>query len=82
MGNLRASDYKFNRNIHLPREKNADKEAKHNMRREEMIKIFDDVMKQSEKEAAEKGRYKGRGDDSNLSKEELKGLKSLKKERQ
>ena len=36
MGNLRASDYKFNRFIHLPRPENAETEALHKTRRKEM----------------------------------------------
>ena len=55
MGNLRASDYKFNKTIHLPRGDDAEKETKHNLRREEMLRIFD-IIEKEELEKQKKGR--------------------------
>lgn len=43
-GNLRATDYKYNRFIHLPNSGDAKKESLHEFRRIEMAKCFDRVM--------------------------------------
>ena len=86
MGNLRASDYKFNRNIHLPRSEDVQKESKHNIRREEMLRVFDQVVaEEKERENKKKGRKSKKnekkeiGEGDNLTREEWLGLKSLRK---
>ena len=80
MGNLRASDYKFNRFIHLPRPEKAEKETLHDIRRRVMRKVFDNLTKDDTKKRKtdERKREKEKVD-SNLTREEEIGLKRLKK---
>ena len=90
MGNLRASEYKFNKFIHLPKPKKASKESMNEVRRNEMSKVFDRVKKKIETQGPQKGMngmVKGKnkvvnvtkGSNSNLSEDERAGLNSLKK---
>ena len=84
MGNLRASDYKFNRNIHLPKSDDVQKESKHNIRREEMLRVFNQVLVEEKEKEYKKTGKKGEnkkevGEGENLTKEEWLGLKSLRK---
>ena len=67
MGNLRATDYKYNRYVHLPKPKTAEDEALHEIRKAESMKVFKRVKKQLEEKQ----------EISNLTKAELRGLKSL-----
>ena len=46
MGNLRATEYKFNRFINLPANVNPDKEALHNVRKEETKKVLERVIRE------------------------------------
>ena len=46
MGNLRTSDYKYNKHIYLPEAENADKEALHEVRRKEQMKAFTKVQEE------------------------------------
>ena len=46
MGNLRASDYKYNKSIHIPKSGDAQKETLHRIRKEEMKRVFDRTIRQ------------------------------------
>ena len=84
MGNLKTSEYKYNRYIFLPRPGKAEKETLHNIRRREMKKVFDYINRnEKEKSTTDKWRKRNREyaeeKESNLTKEETIGLKRLKK---
>ena len=71
MGNLQATAYKYNKQISLPSNESPELETAHEARRIELLSLFDKVAKDPN--------YKEPGSESNLSPDELKGLKSLKK---
>ena len=84
MGNLRASDYKYNRYIHLPKSTDAQKETLHILRKEEMKKVYMRVKKQLDererkKDGGGKEGEKTCNQSTNLTKEEIEGLKSLRR---
>ena len=56
MGNLKASDYKYNRYIHLLRSTDAQRETLHILRKEEMKKVYRAVKMKMEEVAKEGGR--------------------------
>ena len=66
LGNLRATDYKHNKLTYMPRNCKVDRESLHESRRVEMNRVFDRIVKDNV-------------DDSNLSRDELDGIASLKK---
>ena len=43
LGKLKVTDYKFNKFVHLPRAQKADKEAKHEVRKQAMEAVFKEV---------------------------------------
>ena len=69
MGNLRATDYKYNRYVHLPKAKSAENEALHEMRKVESLKAFHKVKSSLDRDQS----------GTNLTKSEQRGLKSLQK---
>ena len=70
---LRASNYRFNRAINLPKPQQAETEVKHEIRKVEATKAFDKLMANS----TSKNSGFSLANKSNLSPEELDGLKSL-----
>ena len=81
LGNLRASSYKYNKEIFLPQPETPDIETGHEIRRVEMLRVFDRVTKSSDG-PIDKNKQQSNTNvsfDSNLSKSELAGLRSLKK---
>ena len=68
---MQATAYKFNKEIHMPRPESPSKEILHEVRKKDMNKIFDRVTTSKGKSNVDL--------DSNLSANELKGLKSLRK---
>ena len=66
LGNSRATNYKHNKLTFQPKVKGIDRKSAHTNRKVEMSRVFSQI--------AKKGI-----NDSNLSKSELSGLKSLKK---
>ena len=71
LGNLRATSYKYNKDICLPSNESPQFESAHEFRRNELIRVFNRV--------ANDPKFKDSGSESNLSPAELRGLKSLKK---
>ena len=43
LGRMRATDYKYNKLIHLPKPENVKREAQHEMRKEQMLRVFKSV---------------------------------------
>ena len=48
MGKLKATDYKYNKFVYLPRPQKSTKEAKHEVRKVAMERIFKEVCKQED----------------------------------
>ena len=71
MGNMQATAYKYNKSIGLPPNESAEIETAHETRRIELLRVFDRI--------ANDPKFKEDGSESNLSPDELKGLKSLKR---
>ena len=69
LANMSAPTYKHNKEVFLPSPESPAKETSHEFRKREMSRVFNRVTK-----SISKKNY-----DSNLSKAELKGLKSLKR---
>ena len=71
---LRATSYKFNKQTTLPQADSAESEMKHEVRKQELLKVFSDTLKPhgSKKIPSLASR-------SNLSQLEVEGLKSLRK---
>ena len=65
LGNLKATNYKHNKVVYMPKNYNAEKESIHANRKNEMLRTFNRVANEGV-------------NDSNLSKSEISGLKSLK----
>ena len=81
-GNLRATSYKHNKQVFLPEPESADKETNHEFRKSEMRRVFNRAVSNSK---AKSSKYKpiqsdkGSGSvESNLTKDESMGLRSLK----
>ena len=78
LGKLKATDYKYNKHVFLPRNETTEKEALHEVRRVAMLDIFRKSL--GEKQT---GKHRKKEDDekvkSNLTKSELAGMKSLQK---
>jgi len=72
---LKATDYKFNKSTNLPKPSPADIEAKHELRKNESLSIFDKIVS-TNPSTKSKTPYSCK---SNLSPSELRGLKSLQK---
>ena len=71
LGKLKATDYKYNKHIFLPKGETAEKEALHEVRRMSMLEAFKETMgKHSERKDKQKI-------ETNLTKLELAGMKSL-----
>ena len=68
LANMTAPSYKHNKEVFLPNPEEPSKETSHEFRKREMVRVFNRVTKSISK-----------GSNSNLSKDEAKGLKSLKK---
>ena len=80
LGNLRASDYKYNKFIHLPKPRQACKESMNEVRRVEMIKVFDKIKKKIEDDVVKGCKTKRRNNtnsNSNLTDDEIKGMKYI-----
>ena len=71
LGNMRATNYKYNKNICLPPNESPQVESAHESRRTELMRVFERVAKDP--------KFKDPGNESNLSPSELRGLRSLKK---
>ena len=76
LGKMKATDYKFNKHVFLPRNETVERESLHEVRRVTMLDAFRDFIKEDKKIAQSDDCSKI---ESNLSKLELAGLKSLKK---
>ena len=76
MGKLRATEYKFNKFVCLPKAENVEREALHEVRRNKMVELFEKATANKNKKADSK---KDSNVESNLSKAEQEGLKSLQK---
>ena len=80
LGRMKATDYKFNKHVYLPKEETTEKEALHEVRRLTMLDAFRETTKNKNNPGESK---KGRGKDgrieSNLTRLELEGMKSLQK---
>ena len=74
LGKLKATDYKFNKRVFLPKSDTAERESLHGVRRTTMLEIFREFSKKEKKSNDETSRI-----ESNLSKSELAGMMSLKK---
>ena len=73
LGNLQAPAYKYNKEIFLPDVQSPDKEISHQIRKSEMRKVFSKVSQCNSKYSQSFANSQ-----SNLTQNELKGLKSLK----
>ena len=74
---LRATDYKFNRTVSLPKPQQADIELKHEIRKSESIKAFEKIVSKPTGTKNTKRIKTPLACQSNLTPDELKGLKSL-----
>ena len=72
---VRATDYRYNKSSNLPKAQSTEVETKHDIRKSESLKIFQKITSVDQK-AKFKTAY---ADQSNLTSNELKGLKSLQK---
>ena len=72
MGRLKATEYKFNKYVHLPKAENVTRESLHEVRRNRMSEIFMKAVGTIEGDDDSKKKV-----ESNLSKQEQEGLKSL-----
>ena len=93
LGKMRATNYKYNKHVYLPKNDSTEKEALHEVRRMTMLDCFKKVTgggkdgnnvrkkkdKDLEKEKKENGSEREKKIKSNLSKSEIAGMKSLKK---
>ena len=93
LGNQQASKYKFNKEISPPEPESPECETRHEVRRNEMRRLFHRALKETNNKSNDKPQLnaEGKGNvksksnnispdfESNLSMDELKGLKSLKK---
>ena len=75
---LRATDYRFNRSTNLPKPQEASLEIKHELRKTESLKVFDKIVPDSSTNSS-KSSQSSFANRSNLTPNELKGLKSLQK---
>ena len=87
LGNMQASSYKHNKMIHMPEPESNDLETLHEFRRTEMRRIFNRAVKSKLdssncKSGSKSPECKGHSNipsyESNLSEQEILGLKSLK----
>ena len=84
LSKMRSTDYKFNKRIFLPKHEPAEKEALHEARRLSMLNIFRKTTKDMKKkdisdmDASAKDKNMSKIE-SNLTKSELAGMKSLQK---
>ena len=88
LGNLKATNYKYNKYVNTPDPETTDIETKHQFRRTEARRIFDRAVAKYDPNPSRVVADNGRGSlikskrtnpESNLSSDELLGLKSLKK---
>ena len=82
LGNLRATNYKHNKLTYMPKAGNIKREIGHERRKDEMKSIYDKVAKGLSNDKFPdrvKQKVSTGGSNSHFSKNELKGLKSLKK---
>ena len=70
LGKLKATEYKFNKHVFLPKSESSEKEALHEVRRMAMLDVF---RKSTSKDSNESKV------ESNLTKAEIAGMKSLQK---
>jgi len=80
--NLRACDYKYNKHVNIPRPESVESERANEVRRSEMLKVFDRVSAEKDREKRKCGEKQNkeksnRSLDSNLTKSERLGMKSL-----
>ena len=78
LGNLRATNYKYNKESFLPNAGNVDIEKAHETRRHELRRVFNRVAGIKSHDKSNKSSNCQTQPDSNLSPAELAGLKSLK----
>ena len=78
LGKMKVTDYKFNRHVFLPRNETVERESLHELRRVTMVDAFREFTKENKKEDEGNNETKIKIE-SNLSKLEQMGLKSLKK---
>ena len=78
-GNLRATSYKHNKNVFLPQPESSDIEKNHEYRKSEMRRIFKRAVHKSNAKDSKSKPNHSESIESNLSKEESLGLKSLKR---
>ena len=77
LGNLQATAYKHNKQIFLPQDsESSDVESAHQTRRVELMRVFNSTLKGSSSKPNSKSNFDV---DSNLTKDEAMGLKSLRK---
>ena len=76
LGKMKATNYKFNKRIFLPKGETAEREALHEVRRMSMFETFKNTIKKSNDGGNKEDEKRV---SSNLSKLELKGMKSLQK---
>ena len=60
MGKFRATNYKFNKFVHLPEASSIGMEARHEVRKAEMLRIFREVCSDQENRGIRKNRNKSR----------------------
>ena len=77
LGNLKATAYKHNKEIFLPKNVKPDLELAHETHRCELSRVFNRVVSNSK--PGSNGPKAPMGSESNLTPEQLAGLKSLKK---
>ena len=85
----KATDYKLNKNVFLPKALEPDKEFECEQRRRAFIKVYDDLLERKEKmkeqnitrtgKKEKKNNFRKKTPKSNISDEELGAIKSLKK---
>ena len=84
MNKMKATDYKFNRQVFLPKHETAERESLHELRRMTMLDAFRQVTKMNNKKKDANLSKQGLKSDndkvgSNLTRAEMAGLKSLQK---
>ena len=48
LGRMRASDYKFNKMVHLPKPESVKRESLHEVRKDQMLRVFKEVVNNTE----------------------------------
>jgi len=61
LGKMRATDYKFNKHVYLPRHEAVDKEALHEVRRQTMLNVFRQTASKNSKKVGSKNNKQDSG---------------------